>query len=70
MVRVEQVGKCSILALDKIDLQLREKPGYRQPEIITHHENALHPPTVALSYCLHQFAVPLPKGPLEDFFNL
>jgi hypothetical protein len=57
VVEVEQVDHGSVLPLEKIDLQFAHESSRGQPKIITHHNQALHPPAVALAQCLHQFRV-------------
>ena len=55
--QVEEIDQRRVLAFDESDLQLPHEPGHRHPEIVPHHDDALHPPAVALPQGLHQFRV-------------
>ena len=46
-----------VLAFNKANLQLPHEPADGHPEIIPHHDDALHPAAVALPQGLHQFGV-------------
>src|SRR5207244_10312943 len=54
---VEQVRKCRVLTLEKSNLQLGQKPGRCQPEIVPYQDEALDPTAVTLAQGLHQFRI-------------
>ncbi len=48
VVRVEQVDGGGVLPFDQADFQLPHEPGGRHPEVVPHHDEALHAAAVAL----------------------
>ena len=59
VVRVEEINGGGVLSFDEANFQLPHEAGRRHPEVVPHHDDALHPAAVALPQGLHQFGVPL-----------
>ena len=57
MIDVEEIDRRGVLAFNEANLQLPHEPGRRHPEIIAHHDDALHPSAVALPQGLNQFRI-------------
>ena len=57
MVAIEEIDQRTVLPFDQPNLQFPHETAHRQPEIVPHHDDALHPPAVTLPQGLHQFRV-------------
>jgi len=57
VIQVEQINQRAVLPFDKPDFQFPEETTDGQPEVVPHHDEALHVLTVALPNGLHELTV-------------
>ena len=55
--RSKRSTKATVPAFEQPNLQISQKPADGEPEVVAHHDDALHPPAVALPQGLHKFRV-------------
>jgi hypothetical protein len=67
---VEEIDRRTVFALNQTDLQVRHEPGRGHPEIIPHHDDALHAAAVALPQSLHQLRRAVPTTGMKPLFKL
>src|SRR5262249_1056950 len=53
----EEVDSSRVQSLEETDFQLPHKASRRHPEVISHHDDTLQSPTIALPQGLHQVRV-------------
>src|SRR5437870_2124939 len=57
MARIEEIDEDDVAALKKLYFEIGHEPADSEPKIIPHHDDALHPPTVALTKGLDQLRI-------------
>ena len=66
----KEIDRSRVLAFNKPNLQFPHEAGGRHPEIIPHHDDALHPAAIALSQSLHELGVLLLLPGMEPLLEL
>ncbi len=57
MAKVEEIDGGKVVALDDSQIEFGHETSRRHAEVVTHHDDALHPFAVALPQGLHQFGI-------------
>ncbi len=70
MIHVEEVCQRDIASLHKIDFQHQHETADGEPEIVSHHHDALHPSSVTLPKGLHQLRIVLVAFGVQPLLEL
>ena len=70
MQQVKEINEGRIAPFQNLNLHCFHEPTDSEPEIITHHHNALHPAPVTLAEGLHQFGVLLGAPGMKPLLEL